>query len=323
MIAPPVRVHFLILPHVFLLDLAGVADALRSANKLAGRTLFAVEYNGVERTAITSLGLPLSDLQPLPDKLDNDALVIVTGVAQSEVNLATQAAKSAAAWLKRSIGPTQRLACVCSGTFVAARAGLLDGLACTTHHSDCERLQRTFPALAVQHNRIFVQDGPVYTSAGVTAGIDLALFLIAEMAGPVIAAQVARELVVYVRRTGADPQLSPWLAHRNHLHPVVHRAQDAILAEPSRDWTLASIAAAAFTSVRNLSRLFHDEAGLTVLAYLQHIRLTIARERLATTKWNIERVAESAGFRSAHQMRRVWRKHEPEAPSAMRADRSM
>ena len=166
----------------------------------------------------------------------------------------------------------------------------------------------------MQHNRIFVADGHVLTSAGVTAGIDLALHLIAEYAGPAIAAQVARALVVYVRRAGADAQLSPWFAHRNHLHPVVHRAQDAIVADPGRNWNLETIATAGCTSVRHLSRLFRDELGVTVLAYLQHIRLAIARDRLDTPGWSVERVAEAAGFSSAHQLRRVWHRHQPGSP---------
>ncbi len=312
-----VRVHFIVLPQVYLLDLAGVADALRNANRVAGRTVFEVEYNGVESRASTSLGLPLSDLKPLPDELSEGALVIVVGVASGHP-MQGPAATTAAHWLARHVTARHRLACICSGAFLAARAGLLDGRQCTTHHEDCEALQRAHPKALVQHNRIFVQDGHVLTSAGVTAGIDLALHLISEYAGAAVAARVARKLVVYVRRAGADPQLSPWFAHRNHMHPVVHRAQDAILADPTRAWTLASIAQVACTSVRNLSRLFRDETGVTVLAYLQHLRLAIARENLATTALSVDRVAESAGFTSAHQLRRVWRRHGAGSPGVAR-----
>jgi len=313
-----VRVHFIVLPQVYLLDLAGVADALRVANHVAGRAVFEVSYHGVDVQAMTSLGLPLTALAPLPQALDDGALVIVAGVTPI-ARMRDAAAITAARWLARHVTPRHRLACVCAGAFLAARAGLLDGRACTTHHEDCEQLQRDHPKALVQHNRIFVRDGHLMTSAGVTAGIDLALHLIAEHAGPETASRVARKLVVYVRRAGGDAQLSPWFAHRNHLHPVVHRARGAIVADPARDWDLASIAATAFTSVRHLSRLFRDEVGVTVLAYLQHIRLAIARERLDTTGWTIERVAEAAGFSSAHQLRRVWRQHEPGPPRANRA----
>ena len=314
---PPVPVHFIVLPHVYLLDLAGIADALRNANRVAGRTVFDVRYHGVEPAAPTSLGLPLGALEPLPDTLDDGALVIVAGTAPV-ADVRDRAATAAVRWLAAHVTPRQRLACICAGAFIAARAGLLDGRACTTHHEDCDALQRAHPRALVQHNRIFVQDGHVMTSAGVTAGIDLALHLIAEVAGPPIASLVARKLVVYVRRAGGDAQLSPWFAHRNHMHPVVHRAQDAIVADPARAWDLAAIAAAAHTSVRHLTRLFRDELGISVLGYLQHIRLAIARERLDTTAWTVERVAEAAGFSSAHQLRRVWQRHEQGSPRTAR-----
>ncbi len=313
----PVRVHFIVLPQVYLLDLAGVADALRSANAVAGRPVFDLDYNGVDATATTSLGLSLASLKPLPAALEAGSLVVVAGVLPTG-HLHGAAATTAARWLARHVTQEQRLATVCAGAFIAARAGLLDGRACTTHHEDCDALQRAYPKALVLHNRIFVQDGNVMTSAGVTAGIDLALHLIAEYAGPAVASRVARKLVVYVRRAGGDAQLSPWFAHRNHMHAVVHRAQDAIVADPARAWTLASIAAVALTSVRHLSRLFRDEVGVTVLAYLQHIRLAIARERLDTTGWTVERVAEAAGFSSAHQLRRVWQRHEKGSPRAGR-----
>lgn len=318
-----IRVHFVVLPQVYLLDLAGVADALRNANRVAGRMVFDLHYHGVTPSVVTSLGLPMSDLEPLPDALDDGALVIVAGVTPND-HMHGAAALVAARWLKRHVTPSQRLACVCAGAFLAGRAGLLDGRACTTHHEDCDELQREHPRALVQHNRIFVADGNVMTSAGVTAGIDLALHLIAIEAGPTVAASVARKLVVYVRRAGADAQLSPWLAHRNHLHPVVHRAQDAIVGDPTRDWRLASIAEAACTSVRHLSRLFRDEAGITVLAYLHGIRLALAREHLGTTGWSVERVAEAAGFSSAHHLRRVRQRHAPDLldPARERRKRS-
>lgn len=316
-VASPIPVHFIVLPGVYLLDLAGIADALRNANRIARRTVFDVVFNGIEGEVVTSIGLPLGGLAPLPERLADGAIVVVSGVTPS-ARLLDPAATSAAEWLATHLTDRHRLACICAGAWIAGRAGLLDGRACTTHHEDCEPLQRRFPKAVVQANRIFVEDGNVMTSAGVTAGIDLALQVIAEYAGPAVASRVARALVVYVRRTGADPQLSPWLAHRNHLHPVVHRAQDAIVADPSRDWTLASIAEVACASVRHLSRLFRDEAGVTVLDYLHGIRIALAREHLATTAWSVERVAEQAGFSSAHQMRRVWRRREAVPPSAAR-----
>ena len=312
-----VPVHFIVLPHVYLLDLAGVADALRNANEVTGTKAFDLRYHGAEPSVPSSLGIPLSSLEPLPASLTDGAWVIVAGVTPIGA-MRGSAAATAVRWLARHVTPRQRLACICSGAFVAARAGLLDGRVCTTHHALCAALQREHPAALVRDNRVFAQDGHVTSSAGVTAGIDLALHLIAGQCGPEVAARVARNLVVYFRRAGGDAQLSPWFAHRNHLHPVVHRAQDAIVADPSHDWDLPSVAAVAATSVRHLSRLFRDEVGITVLGYLQHVRIAIARERLDRTALPIERIAEEAGFRSAHQFRRVWQRHEDGPPSAAR-----
>jgi transcriptional regulator GlxA family with amidase domain len=197
---------------------------------------------------------------------------------------------------------------VCSGAMLAAEAGLLDGRDCTTHHELVDQLAALSPQARVQANRIFVQDGPVATSAGITAGIDLALQAVQQRCGAAIAAQVARDMVVYWRRAGGDPQLSPMLAWRNHLHPAVHRAQDRVLADPAGAWTLDSLAAAAHVSTRHLRRLFADNAGVTPLAYVQGIRVALARQHLQSGRVSVEQAATLAGFSSAQQLRYAWRK---------------
>jgi transcriptional regulator GlxA family with amidase domain len=155
----------------------------------------------------------------------------------------------------------------------------------------------------VLENRIFVEDGPVLTSAGVTAGLDLALHLISRQLGPRIAAEVARDLVVYLRRSGADPALSPWVQHRNHLHPAVHRVQDAVGRQPAASWTSSELAAVACTGSRNLARLFAEHAHCSPLDYVQLIRFAFAKELVAQSKLDLERIAVRAGFSSAQQLR--------------------
>ena len=120
------------------------------------------------------------------------------------------------------------------------------------------------PAARVKENRLYVEDGERLTSAGITAGVDLMLHIVAGMAGHATALAVARYLVVYLRRGGADPQLSPWLEGRNHIHPAVHRAQDAVGADPAHGWSLGALARVSATSSRNLSRLFNEDAGMGV-----------------------------------------------------------
>jgi transcriptional regulator GlxA family with amidase domain len=207
---------------------------------------------------------------------------------------------------------------VCDGALLAGRAGLLDGYNCTTHHASCAKLAAVAPHARVLDNRLFVEDRDRFSSAGVTAGVDLMLHLVSVWAGPAAALAAARTLVVYMRRGPYDPQLSPWLEGRSHLHPVVHRAQDAIAADPARDWSLAALGQAAGASPRNLSRLFMAHAGQTVTDAINRGRVALARDLIGQTGLGMEQVAERAGFSSARHLRRVWRHYHPAAPSMLR-----
>lgn len=166
-------------------------------------------------------------------------------------------------------------------------------------------MRSTEPACDVVANRVFVLDPPVCTSAGVTTGIDLVLHRIASVCGPALAAQVAQTLVVALRRGPHDPELSPFLSHRNHLHPVLHRVQDAVSQEPQQAWTVPRMAAVAHTSARHLARLFAEHAGIAPLGYLRGIRLATAATALHAGR-NVTRAAAIAGFSSDTQLRRAW-----------------
>jgi len=207
---------------------------------------------------------------------------------------------------------------VCAGSVLAAHAGVLAGRACTTHHEFLDELRQVEPQANVLDNRIFVEDGPVFTSAGVTAGLDLALHVIGRQLGPRIAADVARTLVVYLRRAGTDPALSPWVMHRNHLHPAVHRVQDAVARDPAARWGARELSSVACTSSRNLARLFSEHAQCSPLDYVQLIRFALARQLVTQSRLDLERVAARAGFRSAQHLRRVWSRWESRPPSFFR-----
>jgi transcriptional regulator GlxA family with amidase domain len=124
--------------------------------------------------------------------------------------------------------------------------------------------------------------------------------------------------VVYLRRSGADPQLSPWLQGRNHIHPAVHRAQDAMAADPAKAWTLQRLARIAGASSRHLSRLFHEHAGMSISDYRNRLRVALARELLSQTQFDMEYVAERSGFGSTRQLRRAWRRQYPSNPREAR-----
>ncbi len=312
----PVDLLFVIAPHSLLLDIAGPAEAFRLANlRRAERGLlprFRLRFAGPVSTLATSVGLSLTELEPLPKSLKSRTWVVLVGQPSMHVQRPTSAIHATAQWLTRTLrdhlntpDTPHRLIAICSGTLLAARAGLVDNRRCTTHHDLLGLLRTLAPRAQVVDNRVFLVDGPVASSAGVTAGIDLALHLIADECGEALAASVAEDMVVYLRRSPLDPGLSPFLAHRRHMHAAVHRVQDALSAAPERDWDMSGMAALGHVTERHLLRLFLRHAGVSPLQFLEAIRLERARQSLEHGA-SVTSAAEAAGFRSGLRLRRAW-----------------
>lgn len=320
-----IRIFSVVPPRLLLLDVAGPLEVLRHANLEQDDVRFEVHHVGPDRRLTSSIGLGLADIEPLPKRLPADAIIMLPGsadaVAFGDDPATADTARSEAAivaWLRAQATADHTVISICSGALLAARAGLLDGHACTTHFACSAELAALAPRARVIENRLYVEDGTRWSSAGVTAGTDLMLHFVARLCGSGVALAVARHLVVYLRRGGADPQLSPWLEGRNHIHPAVHRAQDAVAADPSQSWTLATLATAANTSPRHLSRLFNEHAGMSLPDYVNRLRVALARELLGHTRLDMEHVAERSGFASARQLRRAWRRSYPTPPHAAR-----
>ncbi|MRS16451.1 helix-turn-helix domain-containing protein [Enterobacteriaceae bacterium RIT691] len=296
-------VWFVMLPGLLSLDMTGPAETF----VLAGDA-FRLHFIGPETDIPTSIGMTMGGIQPLPETLPSGSLLVLPGVCDSNHFFATPQAELVRRWLTRQqpLIHNQKLTlmCVCSGSLLAAKAGLLHGVQCTTHHDVISRLKAAAPGAVVKENRIFIEDSGIWTSAGITSGIDLALHLINRLYGPERAMAVAREMVVWFRRSGDDPQLSPWLRYRNHLHPAIHRAQDALTAAPQRAWSLVEIAAQAHVTTRHLTRLFKQHLGISVRDYLEQLRLALAEQRLLQGS-GVEQAALAAGFSSARQLHRA------------------
>lgn len=310
---------FVIAPQSLLLDIAGPAEAFRLANDhRALRGLpprFRLRFASPVVPVPTSVGLSLAGVEPLPKRLERPTWLLLVGQPSTHLHLVTPATVATAQWLNRlllrslrSVDNPHRLLTVCSGALLAARAGLLGGRRCTTHHELLGTLRGLAPDAAIVENRVFVVDGPVASSAGIAAGIDLALHMIAEECGEALSAAVAEDMVVYLRRSPRDTELSPFLLHRRHLHAAVHRVQDAIVGKPDRDWDMPALAAVGHATERHLLRLFTEHAGVSPLHYLRTIRLERARQALERGE-SVTRSAELAGFRSGLQLRRAWRRH--------------
>lgn len=295
-------------PDTLLLDVAGPMEVFRRANLDQSSVRFDYVYVAPAPEQATSIGLTVSGLLPLPDHLPDDAWIVISGslTAPHLRKRNAQAQARIVRWLRESFRPDMTLVTICSGALLAAEAGLFDGYRCTTHAACMEELARRTPLCQPLDNRLFVEDRNRFSSAGISTGIDLALHLVSTLTAPAVALAIARQMVVYMRRSGSDPQLSPWLAGRNHVHPAIHRAQDAILAEPAADWSLARLGQVAHLSERHLSRLFREQTGMAATDYINMIRVNLAAEMLSGSDLSVEHVAARAGFSSARHMRRVW-----------------
>lgn len=325
-----VQVFVVLPPRLTLLDIAGPMEVVRRANIEQKEVHFDVRYVGASHTILTSIGLPICRLEPLPETLPDGAMVVVAGDVDDVMMRAGQIdsgrsrkdrarEQTIVKWLRTVIRPGHKLISICSGAVIAAKAGLLDGYYCTTHYACCEELAALAPKAKVLDNRLYVEDGERYSSAGIMAGVDLMLHIVGRLTNESCAASIARYLVVYLRRGGADPQLSPWLEGRNHIHPTVHRVQDAVSRDPGKSWNLRGLARIAGASPRHLSRLFHEHAGMHLTDYINRLRVTRAHELISQTHMDMEQVAERAGFGSTRQLRRVWRRLYGTTPRQARA----
>lgn len=310
-----IPVFVVVQPRTLLLDIAGPLEVLRRANREQKSVRFDVQYVGPLSEVMSSIGLRISNIAPLPVEVPDGAMIVVSGdvdvvlgsTAASSTKEESKACERIVVWLKQHVTEDHLLVTICSGALLAAKAGLLDGYSCTTHHLSCSALQSVAPSAKVQENRLYVEDRRRFTSAGITAGIDLMLHIVSQFTDYVCVAAIARYLVLYLRRSGGDPQLSPWLDGRNHLHPAVHHAQDLIAANPAGNISLDSMARKVGLSSRQLTRLFAENTGATLTEYRNRLRIALAQELLRQTSFDVEQVAERTGFGSSRHLRRAWK----------------
>jgi transcriptional regulator GlxA family with amidase domain len=221
-------------------------------------------------------------------------------------------------WLGRAAARSRRVTSVCTGAFLLAEAGLLDGRRATTHWNSCAALRRRYPAIAVEEDRIFVRDGEVWTSAGVTAGMDLALALVEEDAGREAALEVARQLVLFVSRPGGQAQFSAQLSTELAEREPLRDLQAWIADHPDADLSVEALALRAHMSPRNFARAFKKEVGMTPGAYVERARVERAQQMLQTASVPVALVARRCGFGTAGTMRRAFQRRTGVTPAEYR-----
>lgn len=292
-----------------LLDLAGPLEVLRTA------TLLGVSP-GYRTLVVTPTGLPATSESGVQVAADTsltrlrrsrsavDTVVGVGGLGSGQVAADQRVVRDVAA----VAGRARRTASVCTGTFVLAAAGLLDGRQATTHWASCDRLAEAHPEVEVLADRIYVRDGDVWTSAGVTAGIDLALALVEEDHGPTPAHQAAGWLVVFARRPGGQAQFSAQLQAQQAHTPALADLQRWLPDHLAEDLGVEALARRVAMSPRTFARTFKGETGTTPAAHVEALRVEAARRLLETTDDTVAALAAAVGFRHAETLHRVFRR---------------
>jgi transcriptional regulator GlxA family with amidase domain len=297
---------FLVYPGCQSLDLTGPYEVFAGANRWLAAQRRAPRYR---LSLVSPDGAPVaseSGLRFQPDsalsrlRAPLDTLVVCGGFGAE----AAAADAKLLARLRRLARIARRTASVCTGSFILAAAGLLDGRRATTHWASCQRLALRHPQVRVEAEPIYIQDGPVWTSAGVTAGIDLALALVEEDLGREAALTIARWLVLFLRRPGTQRQFSAQLSAQLAQRDPLRRVQAHIAENLGRPLDVEQLAGQARMSPRHFSRCFAGEIGVTPARYVLRLRLEAARRLLEETGQPLERVAESCGFGSTETMRR-------------------
>jgi transcriptional regulator GlxA family with amidase domain len=312
----PRRIVIVAPPRVTLQDLTGPYEVFsRAGRKAPGTYELTVASFGPGTRVKTKFGLEIRcdvRLSRLTQPIDT---LIVAG---SECAVDDPPNPRFLAWLRTAAASARRTASVCLGSFHLAQTGLLDGRRATTHWAYVDRLRERYPQVRVEEEPIYTRDQGVYTSAGITAGIDLALALVEEDCGAAVARHVARELVVFLQRPADQPQLSASLALRMADRDPVRHLQSWVPEHLDQVHSVDDLAEQVSMSARNLSRLFRRETGSTPAAWLRALRVEMVRHRLAQSSDCIARIAEQSGFGSARTLRRSIKASVGVAPSRFR-----
>lgn len=310
------RVVIVIFEGFQLLDMAGPADVFATADFLAREGGYPVEVIAVREGNVAAhngitvvVDTPLKSVEgPI------DTLVVVGGLTTMAVLSDAELVDGIARLAARS----RRVASVCSGAMLLAAAGLLDGRRATTHWLVADELRRRYPQVTVDADPIYIKDGDVWTSAGVTAGVDLALALVAEDHGHVLAKDVACGLVVYLHRPGGQSQFSTPMSAQPLRSEALRELQSFIDANPASDLSVPALARHAGMSERHFSRVFSEQAGISPGRYVERSRADAARRLLEITDHPLDRVAREAGLGSPETLYRVFRRHWRTSPGDYR-----
>jgi len=311
------HIGILAFPSVQLLDVVGPADVFaEAARQLGDPRAYVVQVIGTEPGVLrSSCGLRLAvdaTVSGFRGKLDT---LLVAGSPEVE---ALRSGRELHGWLQAQARSVRRLGSVCTGAFVLAAAGLLDGSRVTTHWNEVAQLRAEHPQVLLEPDAIYVKDGPLYTSAGVTAGLDLALAMVEEDHGRELALRVARELVMFLKRPGGQSQFSAHLAAQSAEKSHIRELQDHVLSHLKADLSVPRLATRARMSERNFTRVFREETGMTPAQFVEKARIDEARRQLEDSAVPLKRLATKVGYANVDAFSRAFNRRFGVSPSEYR-----
>lgn len=302
------KIAFIIPPFVEVLDLAGPLQVFMEA-KFYGFEID-IEFYSYTKLTVSDSGLEFAKVAHYTEaNLKEGDYIFMPGMNYDYVeSMDFRAEKDFFNWLKELSDKNVLICSVCNGAFALGEAGLLKDTECTTHWRRIEELQSRFPNAKVHTDILFKKSNNIYTSAGISSGIDLALYILEELKGPLFTHKVARGLVVYSRRDHSHTQKSVYLDYRNHINPKIHEVQDYLIGHLSSKNSVEDLASLVSMSSRNLSRVFKENTGTTIVEYLTLLRKEFAKTLVNNPEYTIEYIASQCGFKSARQLQRILKK---------------
>jgi transcriptional regulator GlxA family with amidase domain len=296
---------FLVLPKIHLMDLAGPDQVILES--IGYGADFSIEYCSIDKNVVSSAGLPIEKTKHYTEIVfqNGDYLIIPGSNVSYLISPEFKQQKALFTWLKTIYQQGVNVCSVCAGAFVLAQSGLLNGVPCTTHFKRTKQLQELFPQLKVMDNILFTEHKGIYTSAGIAAGIDLALHIVEQLKGKYFAHKVAREMVIYNRRNGNQQQESDLMSFRNHIHSGIHNVQDWLQENLDKPANISDLAALANMSDRNFTRIFKKETSLTVHDYITLLRKERITELLKNPDLSRRQIAQKCGLTSERQLSRL------------------
>ncbi|MEM9077027.1 MAG: DJ-1/PfpI family protein [Bacteroidota bacterium] len=314
------RAFFLIPPEVQLLDITGPAHLFYEAKEYGANieTYYLAMDNATDHE-VSSSGMVFAELKSYEDyALSQNDLIFIPGL-ESHLFFAADFAEKYASffkWLRAQSNNGARICSVCTGAYILGFAGLLNNKECTTHWKYFEDFQNRFPTAKLLQDRLLVKNENTYSSAGVSSGIDLSLYILEELFGSVFASKIAKEVVIYLRRSPNDPQLSVFLQYRNHIETRIHQVQDLLAQNLEDKYAIEDLAEKVHMSPRNLTRLFKKTTGTTIGHYLEKLRVEKAFQLLSKGE-KVSAVSLACGLKSTNQLRTLLKKYTTSLPSEL------